>query len=191
MGYFYHGLLDHPNICTVHEIEEVEGKTFIVMAFLEGQTVKDELKERPLKLEEALDIAVQTAAGLQAAHEKKPETGPETGTAPVSSFRTSESTATTVPTAFRRSKNIASTLATLIRTGVLRPVDTPILPRNLRFHHRLDSPTRAGRSSRRKAGPSALRGLGRARKPAVPNGWFHPNPLIPPHASYSRLNRLV
>ena len=62
--------LDHPNICTVHEIDEVDGQTFLAMAFLEGQTVKAKLKERPLKLDEALDIAVQTAQGLQAAHEK-------------------------------------------------------------------------------------------------------------------------
>ncbi len=40
------------------------------MAFLEGQTVKEKLKERPLKLDEALDIAIQTAQGLEAAHEK-------------------------------------------------------------------------------------------------------------------------
>ena len=62
--------LDHPNICTVHEIDEVEGETFIAMAFIEGQTVKDKIAERPLKLEEALDITIQTAQGLQAAHEK-------------------------------------------------------------------------------------------------------------------------
>ena len=62
--------LDHSNICTVHEIDEVEGETFIAMAFIEGQTVKDKIAERPLKLEEALDIAIQTARGLQAAHEK-------------------------------------------------------------------------------------------------------------------------
>ena len=62
--------LDHSNICTVYEIDEVEGETFIAMAFIEGQTVKDKIAERPLKLEEALDIAIQTAQGLQAAHEK-------------------------------------------------------------------------------------------------------------------------
>ena len=62
--------LDHPNICTVYEIDEADGQTFLAMAFLEGQTVKAKLKERPLKLDEALDIAVQTAQGLQAAHEK-------------------------------------------------------------------------------------------------------------------------
>ena len=62
--------LDHPNICTIYEIDEVEGETFLVMAFLEGQTVKAGLRDRPLPLEEALDIAVQTAQGLEAAHEK-------------------------------------------------------------------------------------------------------------------------
>ena len=62
--------LDHSNICTVYEIDEVEGKTFIAMAFIDGPTVKDKIAERPLKLEEALDITIQTAHGLQAAHEK-------------------------------------------------------------------------------------------------------------------------
>ncbi len=63
--------LDHQNICTVHEIDEVEGETFIAMAYIEGQTVKDKIAERPLKLEEALDIAIQTAQGLKAAHQKE------------------------------------------------------------------------------------------------------------------------
>ncbi len=62
--------LDHPNICTVYEIDEVDGETFIAMACLEGQTVKAKIAERPLKLDEALDIAIQTAQGLQAAHQK-------------------------------------------------------------------------------------------------------------------------
>ncbi len=62
--------LDHPNICTVYEIDEIEGETFIAMAYLEGRTVKAKIAERPLKLDEAVDIAIQTAQGLQAAHEK-------------------------------------------------------------------------------------------------------------------------
>ena len=62
--------LDHQNICSVYEIDEAEGQTFLAMAYLEGHTVKDKVAERPLKLDEALDIAVQTAQGLQAAHEK-------------------------------------------------------------------------------------------------------------------------
>ena len=62
--------LDHQNICPVYEIGEADGQTFLAMAYLEGQTVKEKITERPLKLEEALDIAIQTAQGLQAAHEK-------------------------------------------------------------------------------------------------------------------------
>ena len=62
--------LDHPNICTIHEIDEDAGRTFLAMAFIEGLTVKDKIAQRPLKLDQALDIAVQTAQGLQAAHEK-------------------------------------------------------------------------------------------------------------------------
>ncbi len=63
--------LDHQNICPVYEIDEAEGQTFLAMAYLEGRTVKDEIAERPLKLDQALDVAVQTAQGLQAAHEKE------------------------------------------------------------------------------------------------------------------------
>ena len=62
--------LDHPNICTVYEIDEAEGRTFIVMAFLEGRPLSDRIKEGPLKLPEALSVAIQTADGLEAAHEK-------------------------------------------------------------------------------------------------------------------------
>ena len=62
--------LIHPNVCVIHEIDESEGSPFIVMELVEGQTVKAKLKERPLKLGEALDIAIQTTQGLQAAHEK-------------------------------------------------------------------------------------------------------------------------
>ena len=62
--------LDHPNICTVYEIDEAEGRTFIVMAFLEGRPLSERIKEGPLKLPEALSVAGQTAEGLEAAHEK-------------------------------------------------------------------------------------------------------------------------
>jgi serine/threonine protein kinase len=62
--------LNHPNICTVYEIDDVEGRTFIAMAFLEGESLDKKIEGGPLKLEEALDAAVQTAEGLQAAHEK-------------------------------------------------------------------------------------------------------------------------
>ena len=63
--------LNHPNVCTVYEIDEVEGKNFISMAFIEGESLEERIKGGPLKLKDALDIATQTAQGLQAAHEKK------------------------------------------------------------------------------------------------------------------------
>jgi serine/threonine protein kinase len=62
--------LDHPNICTVHEIDEAEGRTFIVMAYVEGQNLQKKIESGPLQPDEALDIAIQAAEGLQAAHEK-------------------------------------------------------------------------------------------------------------------------
>ena len=62
--------LDHNNICTVHEIDEVDGQVFLAMAFIKGQSLQQKIAGRPLKLEEALDLAIQTARGLQAAHEK-------------------------------------------------------------------------------------------------------------------------
>jgi Tol biopolymer transport system component len=63
-------VLDHPNVCTVFEIQEAEGQTFIVMSLVEGLSLKEKIAERPLKLAEALDIAIQAARGLQAAHDK-------------------------------------------------------------------------------------------------------------------------
>ena len=62
--------LDHPNICTVYEIDEVDGKTFIAMAFLEGESLEEHISEGPLSIKDALDFARQTADGLQAAHTK-------------------------------------------------------------------------------------------------------------------------
>ena len=62
--------LDHPNICSIYEIDEVDGQIFLAMAFLAGQTVKKKISERPLKVEEALDLAIQAAEGLRAAHQE-------------------------------------------------------------------------------------------------------------------------
>src|SRR5687767_11711616 len=62
--------LDHSNVCTVYEIGEHDGQAFLAMAFIDGQTVKEKIAERPLKLDEALDIAIQAGEGLRAAHEK-------------------------------------------------------------------------------------------------------------------------
>jgi len=63
--------LDHPNICTIHEIDEAEdGQTFIVMAYYEGETLKDRVGRGPIEIKEALDIAYKIAEGLGKAHEK-------------------------------------------------------------------------------------------------------------------------
>ena len=62
--------LNHPNVCHVYEINQVGGKTFIAMAFIEGDPLDKKIEAGPLKLKEALDIAIQTAKGLQAAHGK-------------------------------------------------------------------------------------------------------------------------
>jgi len=62
--------LDHPNICTVYEFDEAEDKTFISMAYVEGQSLRKKLESGPLELDEALRIALQAAKGLQIAHKK-------------------------------------------------------------------------------------------------------------------------
>jgi eukaryotic-like serine/threonine-protein kinase len=63
------GALDHPHICTTYGIHDEEGHFFVAMAYIQGSTLADKIKERPLVLEDALDIAIQTADGLQEAHE--------------------------------------------------------------------------------------------------------------------------
>ena len=62
--------LHHPNVCTIHEIGEADGHTFLAMAFLEGETLDNKIEQGPLPLKVALDIARQIALGLEAAHEK-------------------------------------------------------------------------------------------------------------------------
>ena len=62
--------LDHPNICTVHEIDEVDDHTFIAMAYLEGETLDKRIAAGPVPLDDVLDIALQIARGLEAAHRK-------------------------------------------------------------------------------------------------------------------------
>lgn len=63
--------LNHPHICTIYQIEETEGNTFIAMEYIEGQSLKEIAGKHPLKPEKALDFAIQIAEGLEEAHEKK------------------------------------------------------------------------------------------------------------------------
>jgi serine/threonine protein kinase/Tfp pilus assembly protein PilF len=62
--------LNHPNICTIHDIEEHEGKFFLVMELLEGETLKDRISGRLLPLDALLEIGIQIADALDAAHKK-------------------------------------------------------------------------------------------------------------------------
>jgi serine/threonine protein kinase/tetratricopeptide (TPR) repeat protein len=62
--------LEHQHICNIYEIDEAEDQIFIVMSCFEGQTLKEKIDTGPLKIDEALKIAIQAAEGLQAAHEK-------------------------------------------------------------------------------------------------------------------------
>jgi eukaryotic-like serine/threonine-protein kinase len=60
--------LEHPNICTIHDIDEADGHSFIVMELIEGETLRDTLSRAPASLEKILEIAIQIADALDAAH---------------------------------------------------------------------------------------------------------------------------
>ena len=62
--------LNHPNICTIHDIDDNNGHPFIVMERLEGESLKQRLRGKPLELDEILDIAIHVADALAASHEK-------------------------------------------------------------------------------------------------------------------------
>src|SRR4249919_2304041 len=62
--------LNHPHICTIYDVGEFEGRPFIAMELLEGQTLKHRIAKKSLAISQLLDIGIQIADGLEAAHAK-------------------------------------------------------------------------------------------------------------------------
>ncbi len=62
--------LNHPNICTIYDIGEENGKAFIAMEYLEGQTLKQSIGNKPLEFEKLIDLSIEVSDGLDAAHSK-------------------------------------------------------------------------------------------------------------------------
>ena len=62
--------LNHPNICTIHDIDEHQGQQFLVMELMEGQTLRQHIARKPLPIEQVLELGIQMADALDAAHAK-------------------------------------------------------------------------------------------------------------------------
>jgi serine/threonine protein kinase/class 3 adenylate cyclase len=62
--------LNHPNVCTLYEVGEMDGQAFLAMEFVEGETLKQYIERKPMKLEDLLELGVQIADALEAAHSK-------------------------------------------------------------------------------------------------------------------------
>src|SRR5260370_37551297 len=60
--------LNHPNIITIYEIEQIDSVNFIATEFIDGETLRQRIKGAPMKLGEVLDVVIQTASALSAAH---------------------------------------------------------------------------------------------------------------------------
>jgi serine/threonine protein kinase len=62
--------LEHPNICTVYEVDEKDGQTFIAMSYIEGLSLREKLKDGPMDVDKAKNVTIQIAEGLKEAHKK-------------------------------------------------------------------------------------------------------------------------
>ena len=124
--------IDHPFLCNIHEIGDVDGEAFIAMEYVEGRTLRDRLKEGPLPLPEALRVAEEIAGALAEAHERgivhrdiKPSNIMQTlgGHAKVMDFGLAKTTLTGADNedAWNDLKTLTETGTTLGTTGYMSP----------------------------------------------------------------------